>query len=206
MFICEHDLDIVGFSISKRIVQVGDFAVEGGAPHEQGENNVISDQNIFLTENSFSSSLKNRESQCNFYSWPKYILGWKRFLWFSSCPSRSHFWRWLPVAVEYTNKLTTNCWLSVQILAPETFVSDGIHNIILEPCLHHHHINHGNNSLFRDFRSPEISKNTFCGWSDIWKHTEEKSQRNATRVEYLRTHLKFKEKILCVAGQTFENS
>ena len=64
MFFCENDLDIVGFSISKRIVQVSDFAVEGGAPHEQGENNVISDQNIFLTENSFSSSLKNRESQC----------------------------------------------------------------------------------------------------------------------------------------------
>ena len=53
MFFCEHDLDIVGFSISKRIVQVSDFAVEGGAPHEQGESNVISDQNIFLAENSF---------------------------------------------------------------------------------------------------------------------------------------------------------
>ena len=199
MFICEHDLDIVGFSISKRIVQVGDFAVEGGAPHEQGENNVISDQNIFLAENSlwFSSSLKNRESQCNFYSWPKYILGWKRFVWFSSCPSRSHFWRWLPVAVEYTNKLTTNCWLSVQILAPETFVSDGIHNIILEPCLHHHHINHGNNSVFKDFRSPEISKKYF-----VWlvRHLKTLSRERSkkcnlceyasSRAGHLRTHLK----------------
>ena len=83
--------------------QVCDSATEGGAPYEPGKRNVISaaGQNIFCPQ-----------------SWNVHL----EFVWFS-CPSKSHFWQWLRVAVEYTNKLTNSCWLSVRILATGAFVS-----------------------------------------------------------------------------------